>query len=143
MVNRIGESPMARGNSYSAIRGNRSTLGLSERRRIERELELTIRDGMKVIRLVFRGVALVVRYHDGGETKEAFDALRLGAESLVRAAGQLGSGDRAIAELVFDDIEDEVGLMYDASTADRLVQALRQCFDRPDWSRAADRGPRA
>ena len=94
-------------------------------------MELTIRDGMKVLRLVFRGVALVVRYHERGETKEAFDALRLGAASLAEAAGRLGLGDRAIAALVLDPIEEEVGLMYDAQTADRLVQALRQCFDRP------------
>jgi hypothetical protein len=40
-------------------------------------------------------------------------------------------GDRATAEVVLDPIEEEVGLMYDAQTADRLVQALRQCFDKP------------
>ena len=86
---------------------------------------------MRVLRLVFRGVSLVVRYHEGGETEEAFDALRRGAESLAEAAGHLGLSGRATAELVLDPIDGEVGLMYDAQTADRLVQALRQCFDRP------------
>ena len=122
---------MARGNRDSAVRGDRSPLDLGNRRRIEREVELTIRDGMKVLRLVFRGVSLVVRYHEGGETEEAFDALRLGADSLAKAVRGLGLGDRAIAEVVLDPIEEEVGLMYDAQTAGRLVQALRQCFDRP------------
>jgi hypothetical protein len=122
---------MARGNRNSAVRGDRSPLDLGNRRRIEREVELTIRDGMKVLRVVFRGVSLVVRYHEGGETEEAFDALRLGADSLAKAVRGLGLGDRATAEVVLDPIEEEVGLMYDAQTADRLVQALRQCFDKP------------
>jgi hypothetical protein len=55
-------------------------------------------------------VALVVRYHEGEETDQAFDALRVGAESLAEA---------------------EVGLMYDAQTADRLVQTLRRCIGGP------------
>jgi hypothetical protein len=122
---------MARDNRNTAVRGNRSTFDLGGRRRTEREAELTIRDGVKVLRLVFQGVSLVVRYHEEGETDEAFDALRLRAESLDEAAGHLGWGDRANAELVLDPIEAEVGLMYDVQTADRLVQAFRQCFDRP------------
>jgi hypothetical protein len=122
--------PMARGNRISAVRGNRNPLVLCDRRRIEREVALTIRDGMKVLRLVFRGVALIVRYHDGGETEEAFGALRVGAGALVEAARRLGLGDRAIAELILDPIEDEVGMMYDAETADRLMHAFR-CFNKP------------
>ncbi|MDR3634929.1 MAG: hypothetical protein P4L84_14085 [Isosphaeraceae bacterium] len=89
---------------------------------------------MKFLRLVFRGVSLVVRYHEEGETDEAFDALRLGAESLAEAAAHQGLGERGTAELVLDPIAAEVGLMYDAQTADRVVLALRQCFDRPALS---------
>ena len=122
---------MAGGNRSREIQANRSPLEPGYRCRTEREAELTIRDGMKVLRLVFRGVSLIVRYHEEGETDEAFDALQLGARSLAEAAGRLGLGDRATAELVLDPVEGEVDLMYDDETADRLVQAFRQCFDRP------------
>ena len=128
---------MARGNRTSAVRGNRGAPDFVRRRRIEREVQLTIKDGMRVLRLVFRGVSLIVRYHEAGETAEAFEGLRLGAEALAEAAGRLGLGDRATEKLILDPIEGEVGLMYDARTADRLVQALRQCFERPHPS-----GPR-
>jgi hypothetical protein len=94
-------------------------------------VELIIRDGMRVLRLIFRGVSLVVRYHEAGETEEAFDDLRLGSESLARAASHLGLGDRATDGFVLDSVEEEVGLMYDEQTADRLMHALRQCLDRP------------
>ena len=127
---------MARGNRDSAVRVCRGSLGFRDRRRTEREAGFADRDDMRVPRLIFRGVSLVVRYHEAGETDPAFDALRLGAESLAEAADRLGLGVRRNAAPVLDPIADEVGLMYDALTADRLVQALRQCFDsrRPDGS---------
>jgi hypothetical protein len=131
VVDPIGESPMTRGNQKNAVRRNRSTFGPGERCGTEREVELTIRDGMKVLRLAFRGASLVVRYHEGGESDEAFDALRLDAESLTEAAGRLGLGDRSTTALILDSIEREIGLMYDAQTTNRLVQTLHQCFDRP------------
>ena len=37
----------------------------------------------------------------------------------------------ATGELVIKPIEDELELMYDSATADRLAQALRQCLDQP------------
>jgi hypothetical protein len=123
---------MARDSRKSEVLGNRSAHDLRDRRRTAREVELTIRDGMKILRLVFRGVVLVVRYHEGGETEGAFEALRVGARSLAEAAGRLGLSDRATAELVLDPIAGEVGLMYDALTADRLTQALRQSLGRPE-----------
>ncbi len=122
---------MARGNRDSAVRGYRSTLNLGNRRGVEREVERPVSDRMKILHLVYQGVSLVVRYHEGDETEEAFDALRLGAQSLGEQADRLGLSDRAITDLVLDPIEGEVGLMYDIQTAERLVQALRLCFDKP------------
>ena len=122
---------MARGNRDSAVRGNRGTYGLGARRRIESEVESTIRDGMEVFRLVFRGVSLVVCYHEGGETEEAFNALRSGVASLIQATCRSGPGAPATTELVLESIEDELDLMYDTATAGRLSHALRQCSNRP------------
>jgi hypothetical protein len=130
---------MARGNRDSAVRGNRSTTGPGHRRTTERETEVTIKEGMRLL-LVFRGVSLVVRYHEGGESDEAFDALRRGAESLAEAVGRLGLSGRAVAESVLDPIEGEVGLMYDARTAGRLMQAFLQCFNKRVRADLADRG---
>jgi hypothetical protein len=130
MVHRIGESPMARGNRNSAVRGSRSPHHLAARRRIEGEVESTIRDGMSLLSLVFRGVSMVVRYHEVGETDAAFGSLCTEVASLDEAAGCMGLSAPAIAELVLGRIEDELSLMYDTSTADRLAQALRECFHR-------------
>jgi hypothetical protein len=79
---------------------------------------------------VFKDVSLVAHYHEEGETEEAFLTLLSEAESLTEEAGRVGLDDRASAQLVFKLIEEEIGLMYDLQTADRLMQAFRQCFDR-------------
>ena len=122
---------MARGNRNSAVRGNRSPHHLAARRRIESEVESTIRDGMSFLRLVFRGVSMVVHYHEVGETEEAFDSLHTEVASLAEAAGRMGLNSLVIAELVLGCIEYELSLMYDPSTADHLAQALRECLNRP------------
>jgi len=119
---------MARGNRDNTVRGSRDTHDFEDKQ--EAEVELTIRDGMKILRLVFRGVSLAVRYFEEGETEPAFESLRLGAESLAEVVGRLELDDRATVELIFDAIKREVGLMYDDNTADRLVRTLRLCFDR-------------
>jgi hypothetical protein len=131
---------MARGNRNSAVRGNRSAAGLVARQKMESEVELTIRDGMRVLRLVFRGAALVIHFHERGETEEARRALQSGVVSLAKAAGRVGLRSPAIAELILDRIMDEVGLMYDAATTERLAQALRRCLNRvPDENKPTGR----
>ena len=122
---------MARGNRDSAVRGNFDSTDLVQRR-AWRESEPIIRDGVKVLRPVLLGVTSVVRYQEAGETDEAFDMLQLGAASMSEAARRLGLGDHAIGGLSLDLVEDEVGMMCDAPTAERLMQALRLCFNRAD-----------
>jgi hypothetical protein len=128
---------MARGNRDSAIRGYRGTRHPA-RRGAEREAELVFRDGMKVLRLVFRGASLIVRYHEAGETGAAFDALRLGAEALAASARRPGPGGGATAALIVDLVEDEVGMMYEARAAERLMRAFRACFPGATLPREGD-----
>jgi hypothetical protein len=68
------------------------------------------------------GVALVVAYHEEGETDAAFGALRRGTNGLLIAARRLGRGRGAI----FTAVRSRVELMYDEATAQRLIVA----FDR-------------
>ena len=77
------------------MRGNRAAHDLWARYRIEREVKSTVRDGLKVLRLVFRGVSLVVRYHEAGEMPEAFDVAESRGRFLTHAAAHLGSSARS------------------------------------------------
>ena len=122
---------MARGNRDSAVRGNRDSTN-PVLRRAGRESEPIIRDGVRVLRPVLLGVTSVVRYQEAGETDKAFGTLQLGAASMSQAVRRLGLGDRAIDGLILDLVDDEIGMMYDAPTAECLMQALRQCFIRAD-----------
>jgi hypothetical protein len=118
---------MARDNRSSAVRGYRDTPDSAYRRRVEREVENTIRDGMRILRLVCRGVYLTVCYHERGETEGAFALLKHGAEGLVESGRRLGLSDRGIEQLIIEPIAGELESFYDGPIIDRLMQALRRC----------------
>lgn len=121
---------MARGNRSSAVRGSRSRVVHRSARQTAREVRLTIRDGMRVLRLTSWALSLVVRYREEGETECAFGDLRLATRSLSESVRELGLNEGATLEIVLDRVSGELFRMYDAETASRLIQALRECFNR-------------
>jgi hypothetical protein len=87
-------------------------------------------EGRFRIPLIDRGVALIDAYHDAGETDEAFEALRRGADDLAVASARPGRGREAIAYLILMPVRSEVEQMYDAGTAERLMVAFECGFGR-------------
>lgn len=96
--------------------------------KIEQQVERTFADGMRTLRFVYQGVALVAEYHARGETDQAFELLRSGAEALADATDRLGWSDAALSDQILIPIEMEIGQMYDEGTADRLMQAFARCL---------------
>jgi hypothetical protein len=104
------------------------------------EVERTIRDGVRLLRVVYRAVTLAVLYHEQGETYSAFAVLRRGTQALRATGSRLGSLDRETMVFVLDLAGRKLTQMYEAPTNERLLSALERAFretGRRDWAAPA------
>jgi hypothetical protein len=97
------------------VRWRRATAGRGD----QGKLEASLGD------IIERGVTSITTYHEAGESDEAFAALGLEAAALADAAARLEQACVATDDSFLATVRIKVQLMYDATTAERLMVAFK------------------